>query len=74
MIHLNKFLDRIRIEEQRNSKNFVMSLREAQDLHTDITKLLIVLQELTTKAPVTTTEPNNNNEIIQVQVNPGNKW
>jgi len=71
MIHLNKFLDRIRIEEQRNSKNFVMSLREAQDLHTDITKLLIVLQELTTKAPVT--EPDNN-EIIQVQVSSDNKW
>ena len=59
-------MDKIRIEEQRHSKNLVMSLREAQDLHTDITKLLLALQEITNN--------NTNEEVIQVELNPGNKW
>jgi len=46
MIHLNKFLDNLKIAESRHKKNFIMTIQEAKDLHTDITKLLMALQEI----------------------------
>lgn len=49
MIHINKFVDKIKAAESRNvsnSMNFPMTVREAKDLHADITKLLLALQEL----------------------------
>ena len=45
-IHLNKFVDRVRGFESRGAKDFIMSLKEAQDLHADITRLLLELREL----------------------------
>jgi hypothetical protein len=48
MIHINKYLDKIKMLESKQSKTFNMSMREAKDLHTDITKLLLVLQTLQT--------------------------
>ena len=47
-IHINKFIDKIKMLESKQAKNFTMSLREAKDLHGDITKLLLVLQTLQT--------------------------
>lgn len=49
MIHINNFIDKIKFFESKNSKDFVMPLREAKNLHSDITKLLLVLQELQSK-------------------------
>ena len=49
MIHITNFIDKIKFFESKNSKDFVMPLREAKNLHSDITKLLLVLQELQTK-------------------------
>ena len=48
MIHINKFIDKIKMLESKQSKNLMMSMREAKDLHGDITKLLLVLQTLQT--------------------------
>jgi hypothetical protein len=45
-IHLNKFVDRVRGFESRGAKDFIMSLKDAQDLHADITRLLLELQTL----------------------------
>ena len=58
MIHITNFIDKIKFFEAKNSKDFVMSLRDAKNLHSDITKLLLVLQQLQTKE-----EQNNTVEL-----------
>lgn len=45
-IHLQKFVDRVRGHEARGSRDFVMSMNEAKDLHADITRLLLELHNL----------------------------
>lgn len=45
-IHLQKFVDRVRGFEARGAKDFTMSIQDAKDLHADITRLLIDLQNL----------------------------
>lgn len=44
-----------------------MTMREAKDLHADITKLLLALQVLQEK------KSSNNDEVIQVQLQ-GDRW
>jgi len=68
MIHINNFVDKIKALESQNSKQFSMTMREAKDLHADITKLLLALQVLQNN---TTTAKNN--EIIQVELR-GDTW
>jgi hypothetical protein len=46
MIHINNFVDKIKFFEAKQSKDFIFPLSEAKNLHSDITKLLIVLHEL----------------------------
>jgi len=55
MIHITNFIDKIKFFESKNSKDFIMPLREAKNLHGDITKLLLVLQQLQTKEEQNTT-------------------
>lgn len=45
-IHLQKFVDRLRGFEARGARDFTMSINDAKDLHSDITKLLLDLQNL----------------------------
>lgn len=45
-LHINRFIDRIKANESRGQKDFVMSMSDAKDLHADITKLLLTLQVL----------------------------
>jgi hypothetical protein len=45
-LHLQKFVDRVRGLEARGGRDLVMSMTEAKDLHADITRLLIDLQQL----------------------------
>jgi hypothetical protein len=45
-IHLTKFVDRVRGYESRGARDFIMSMKDAQDLHADITRLLLELQAL----------------------------
>lgn len=51
MIHINNFIDKIKFFESKNSKDFIIPLSEAKNLHMDITKLLLVIQDI----------PNTNN-------------
>ena len=46
MIHINKFIDKLKFFESRNSKDFIIPLSDAKDLHNDITKLLLLLHTL----------------------------
>jgi hypothetical protein len=45
-IHLAKFIERVQGQQARGARDFIMSLKDAQDLHADITRLLLELQAL----------------------------
>jgi DNA primase len=45
-LHIQKFVDRVRGFESKGSKDFVMSINDAKDLHADITRLLLELHDL----------------------------
>jgi hypothetical protein len=42
-IHINRFVDSVKAHESRGQKDFIMSLRDAKDLHSDITKMLMAM-------------------------------
>ena len=65
---INTFIDKIKYFESRNSQNFNMTMREAKDLHTDITKLLLVLEELHTTPNTQTTD-----EVVNIEIK-GENW
>jgi len=65
-LHINRFVDSIKAHESRGQRDFTMSLRDAKDLHADITKLLLALQELHS-----TNLKNNAENPIVVQVSGG---
>jgi len=45
-LHINRFIDSVKAHEARGQRDFSMSMRDAKDLHADITKLLLALQTL----------------------------
>ena len=65
-LHLQKFVDRVRGHEARGSKDFIMTLAEAKDMHADITRLLLELHDLREQANKPQIE-----EVITVQVGGG---
>lgn len=46
-LHLKKFNDRIKVMNQTNSKELVLSALEARNLHNDIFELLAQISKLT---------------------------
>ena len=62
-IHLQKFVDRVRGHEARGSRDFVMSMADAKDIHADITRLLIDLQTLRE-----TTVKSSQEDVVTVQI------
>jgi hypothetical protein len=63
MLHINKFIDRVKAAESRSQRDLIMTLNEARDLHGDITKLLLILQVLREQSPVTSVEPITSIEV-----------
>ncbi len=45
-IHLQKYIDRVRGFEARGAREFTMSIQDAKDVHADITRLLLDMQNL----------------------------
>jgi hypothetical protein len=45
-LHIHRFVDLIKAHEARGQRDFTMPMRDAKDLHADITKLLITLEQL----------------------------
>ena len=45
-LHINRFIDLVKAQESRNARDVTLTLREAKDLHGDITKLLLALEHL----------------------------
>jgi hypothetical protein len=46
LLHINKFVDKVKAAEGRALREVTMSLAEARDLHADITRLLVIVQDL----------------------------
>lgn len=66
-IHLQKFVDRVRGFEARGTKDFTMTLNEAKDLHADITRLLIDLQNYREAAAVKPAD----DQVVTIQMDGG---
>jgi hypothetical protein len=63
-LHINRFVDAIKAAESRGQRDLTMNLRDAKDLHSDITKLLLTLEALRgTPAP--------RDEVIEVEITGG---
>jgi hypothetical protein len=60
MIYIQRFLDRLKNMQSQGAKDVVMSVHEANNLHADITKLLL---ELKTHANNKSTD-----EVIEVEL------
>lgn len=48
-IHINRFIDSVKAHESRGQREFMMPIRDAKDLHADITKMLLAITELQTQ-------------------------
>lgn len=66
MINIQKFVDRVSGFEARGQKDFIMSMKEAKDLHADITRLLLTLETLRETA---NSQPKD--EVITVNMDGG---
>jgi hypothetical protein len=49
-LHINRFVDAIKAAESRGQRDLTMTLRDAKDLHGDITKLLLTLEGMRNSA------------------------
>jgi len=49
-LHINRFLDRILAAESRQQRDVTMTVQEARALHTELTRLLLIAEELRTHA------------------------
>lgn len=67
-LHINRFLDKIRAAESRQQREVAMTVNEARDLHADITKLLLVVEELRSRLD----SPNNTtSDVVTVTMDGG---
>lgn len=63
-LHINRFIDAIKAAESRNQRDLTLSIRDAKDLHGDITKLLLALENARERLE-------SNNEPIEVVMSGG---
>jgi hypothetical protein len=56
-MHIVRFLDRIKAAESRSQRDVNMTVSEARDLHADITKLLLALEQLRQSSEQKQSEP-----------------
>lgn len=64
-LHIRQFIDRLQHFENRGGKDFICPLADAKNLHADITKLLLDLEDLRN------TQSNSTEEVISVEVDGG---
>ena len=63
-MHINRFVDSIKAAESRGHRELQISLRDAKDLHSDITKLLLTLEQMRAQQA-------RGAEIVEVQITGG---
>ena len=44
-MHIARLLDRIKAADSRQQRDIIMTVNEARDLHADITRLLLALEQ-----------------------------
>jgi len=66
-LHITRFLDKVRAAESRQQREVSLTLPEARDLHADITRLLLIMEQL--REPLN--QSTNSNEIQQIEVQGG---
>jgi hypothetical protein len=64
-LHINRFVDSIKAHEARAQRDFSMTLRDAKDLHGDITKLLLKINELQDQLAAA------NDTVVEVELDGG---
>ena len=64
-LHIHRFVDAIKAAEARGQRDLQMTLRDAKDLHSDITKLLVTLEQMR-KAP-----DSSPTDVIKVELTGG---
>ena len=63
-LHIHRFVDSVKAHEARGQKDFSMPMRDAKDLHADITKLLITLEQIREKSA-------RGPEVVELQITGG---
>ena len=63
-LHIHRFVDSVKAHEARGQRDFSMPMRDAKDLHADITKLLLTLEQMREQSARAT-------EVVEVQVTGG---
>ena len=66
MIHIQRFIERLQGFEARGQRDFMMPVKDAKDLHADITKLLLALEVLRENKQTTISD-----DVITVEVGGG---
>lgn len=66
MIHIQRYVERLQGAEARGQKDFIMPIKDAKDLHSDITKLLLTLEVLREQS-----ENKPNNDVVTVNMDGG---
>jgi hypothetical protein len=66
-LHINKFIDRVKANESRGQRDFIMTMAEAKDLHSDITKLLLHIQALAAQQ----SSGDTSKQIVEVEMRGG---
>lgn len=64
-LHINRFVDAIKAAEARGSRDLTMSLRDAKDLHSDITKLLLSLERMREALVQPATKARSDNTVVE---------
>ena len=63
-LHINRFIDLIKAQESRGGRDVTLPLKDAKDLHADITKLLLTLEKLRE-------DQNKVDEVVKVELTGG---
>jgi hypothetical protein len=66
MIHIQRYIERLQGFEARGQRDFMMSIKDAKDLHADITKLLLTLETLREQQAEASKE-----QVVQVEMGGG---
>jgi hypothetical protein len=66
MIHIQRYIERLQGFEARGQRDFVMSIKDAKDLHADITKLLLAMEALREQQA-----ESNKDQVVQVEMGGG---
>lgn len=62
-LHIQRFIDRVRAADGRQQRDVTLSITEARDLHADITRLLLTVENLRDQAR-STQEP----QTIEIEI------